>query len=108
MVFIGEGGGDLFLDAWVAGEKGFEAVPDCEGLFVFLGALIDASECLEDVEEIGSGGFSRECAFEGYGGIFGLADQDEGLAEIEGGQGIRWPVVSAFLSAVTAAASCPR
>ena len=54
LIFLGEGGSDLFLDARVAWEDGFEAVPDFESLVVFLGALIDASEGLEDVEEIGA------------------------------------------------------
>ena len=82
LVFLGEGGGDLLLDARVAGEERFEAVPDLEGLVVFLGALVDAAEGLEDVEEVGAGGLAFEGAFEGGGGLFGLTDQDEGLAEI--------------------------
>ena len=40
------------------------------------------------------GGFSGEGAFEGEGGVFGLTDQDEGLAEIVGGQGI---ILAGFL-----------
>ena len=81
-------GGDLFLDAGVVGEEGFEAVPDLEGLVVFLGALVDASQGLEDFEEVIAGGLAFEGAFEGGGGLFGLADQDESLAEIIRGQGI--------------------
>ena len=77
--------------SWTRGSPGKRAssrFQTCEGLVVFLGALIDASECLEDVEEVGASGFAREGAFECLGGVFGLADQDEGLAEIVGGQGI--------------------
>ena len=88
LIFLGERLGDLFLDAGVAGEEGFEPVPDLEGLVVFLGALVDAAEGLEDVEQVGAGGLSRQRALEGFGGVFGLTDQDEGLAEIEGGQGV--------------------
>ncbi len=108
LIFLGEGGSDLFLDARVAGEDGFEAVPDFEGLVVFLGALVDAAQSLEDVEQIGASGFSGEGAFEGEGGVFGLADQDESLAEVVGGQGIVLAGFSAWLRAVTAAASWPR
>ena len=88
LVFLGECLGDLFLDASVAGEEGFEPAPDLEGLVVFLGALVDAAQGLKDIEQIGASGLSGECAFKGLGGIFGLADQDECLSEIKGGQGI--------------------
>ena len=98
--------------SWTRGSPGKRAssrFQTCEGLVVLLGPLVDAAECLEDVEQVGAGGLSREGAFESQGGVFGLADQDEGLAEIVGGQGIaRGGVSSAFLSAVTAAASWPR
>ena len=90
--FPRRGLGDLLLDARVVGEEGFEPVPDLEGLVVFLGALVDAAQGLEDVEEIGAGGFSCEGAFECLGGVFGLTDQDEGLSEVEGGQGVARPV----------------
>ena len=72
----------------VVGEEGFEAVPDLQGLVVFLGALVDAAQGLEDVEEVVAGGLASEGAFEGLGGLFGLADQDEGLAEVKRGQGV--------------------
>ena len=88
LVFLGEGGGDLLLDAWVVGEEGFESVPDLEGLVGFLGALVDAAQGLEDFEEVVAGGLSFEGAFESGGGLFGLADQDECLSEIVRGQGI--------------------
>ena len=91
LVLLGESGGDLLLDARVVGEEGFEAVPDLEGLVVFLGALIDASQGLEDFEQVVSRRFSFEGAFEGGCGLFRLADQDEGLAEIVGGQVIVGP-----------------
>ena len=88
LVFLGESGGDLLLDARVVGEESFEPVPDLEGLVGFLGALVDAAEGLEDLEEVVAGGLAFEGAFESGGGLFGLADQDEGLAEIIRGQGI--------------------
>ncbi len=34
------------------------------------------------------GGLRRKARFEGVGGLLGLADQDQGLAEIVGGQGV--------------------
>ena len=37
------------------------------------------------------GGLALEGALEGGGGLFGLADQDEGLAEVVRGQGIVGP-----------------
>ena len=88
LVLLGECRGDLFLDASVVGEEGFEPVPDLEGLVVFLGALIDAAQGLEDFEEVVPRRLAFESAFESGGGLFGLADQDEGLAEVIGGQGI--------------------
>ena len=108
LILLGERLGDLFLDARVAGEEGFEPVPDLESLVVLLGTLVDAAESLEDIEQIGASGLSGESAFKGFGGILGLADQDECLAEIVGGQGIVGAVGLGFLSAVTAAASWPR
>ncbi len=86
LVLLGECGGDLFLDARVVGEEGFEPVPDLKGLVVFLGALVDAAEGLEDFEEVVPRRFSFESAFESGGGLFGLADQDQGLSEVVGGQ----------------------
>ena len=39
-----------------------------------------------------AGRFPHQSAFKSFGGVFGLADQDEGLPKIVGGQGINWPV----------------
>ncbi len=91
LVFFGECRGDLLPDALVVGKECLEAVPDLEGLVVFLGALVDATQGLEDFEEVVAGGFAGEGAFERGGGQVGLTDQDEGLAEIVGGQGVVGP-----------------
>ncbi len=61
LIFLGEGQGEVAPErAASAGKKRFSRlVPDLEGLVVFLGSLVDATEGLEDVEEVGAGGFSR-------------------------------------------------
>ncbi len=91
LVLLGECGGDLFLDAKIVGEERFESVPDLKSLFVFLRALVDASQCLEDLEKVVSGRLSCESAFKSGGSLFGLADEDQGLAEIKRGQGVVGP-----------------
>ncbi len=92
LIFLAERLGDLFLNAGVAGEEGFEASPDLEGLLILLGALVDAAESLKDIEQIGASRLAGESALKGFSGILGLADQDECLPEIIGGQGIIGPV----------------
>ena len=88
LVLLGQGRGDLLLDARVVGEQGLEAAPDGQGLVVLLGALIDAAQGLEDLQEVVARGLALQGAFEGVGGLLGLADQDEGLSEVVGGQGV--------------------
>ena len=92
LVLLGQSGGDLLLDARVVGEEGLEASPDGQGLVVLLGALVDPAQCLEDLHEIIPRGLALQGAFKGGGGLLGLADQDQGLAEVVGGQGILGPM----------------
>ena len=77
--------------SWTRGSSGNRASrpsPDGQGLVVLLGALIDPAQRLEDLHEVVARGLALQGALEGVGGLLGLADQDEGLAEIVGGQGV--------------------
>jgi hypothetical protein len=86
LVLLGQRGSDLLLDARVVGEEGLEPSPDLEGLVGLLGALVDASQRLEDLQEVVACGLAPQGALEGVGGLLGLADEDEGLSEVIGGQ----------------------
>ena len=109
LVLLGEGLGDLLLDARVAGKEGFEPVPDLEGLVVFLGALVDAAESLEDFEEVVAGGFSRRGRVRRPRRRFRAGRPGRGPGRDRRRAGDRRAeCVSAFLSAATAAASWPR
>ena len=82
LILFRQCGGDLFLDAEIIGEEGLEAAPDLDGLVVLLSALVDASQGLEDLQEVVALRLPLQGPFEGGGGLIGLADQDQGLAQV--------------------------
>ena len=88
LVLFGKCLRNLLLHSRVAGKEGLEPAPDLHGLVVLLSPLINAAECLKDVEQVGAGGLSCQGTFKSQGRVFGLADQNECLSEIKGGQGI--------------------
>ena len=91
LVLLGQRRGDLLLHAGVVGEQRLQPRPDRQRLVGFLRALVDPPQGLEDLQQVVPRRLALERALEGVGGLLGLADQDQGLAEVIRGQGIVGP-----------------
>ncbi len=91
LVLLGHRRGDLLLHAGIVGEQGLEPRPDRQRLIGLLGPLVDPSQGLEDLQQVGARRLPLEGSLEGLGGLLGLSDQHQGLAQVVGGQGILEP-----------------
>ena len=86
---VGQGGGDLLLDAGVVGVLSFEPGPHVEGLVGLLRPLVDAAEGAVNVEQVVAVRLAQDGALEGTRRVFRPADEDQDLAQVERRQGTR-------------------